>query len=215
MDGTSGKVELVVDGMTGVGKTSLVQLLAGDLGLTPFDELFRDRFDILRKFYHDRSKWAFPMQVMFLNNRFSQYRSAGHLAGVIMDRSIFSDPIFARMYREEGYMTEEEHGIYHQLLENFLAEISPPVLMVYLRVSYEEALRRIRLRGRDDELAVEPAYWRKLWEIYEQHYRTYRAGPLLAFDVSKMDFVNRKEDYHTLLNKIRGALDAARREQTA
>lgn len=202
MKASNYNVDLVVDGMTGVGKSSLVKLLARRMRLTPFEEIFRDRYDLLSKFFADRKRWAFPMQVFFLSNRFVQYKQACEAGPSIMDRSIYSDHIFARMYYEEGYLTEEEYGVYQSLSESLLQDLSPPSLMVYLKVSLEEALRRIRQRGREDELQVEELYWKKLLGFYEDRYSNY-TGELMVIDVSGLDFVHRPEDEEYIFNQIR------------
>ena len=202
----STRVKIVVDGMTGVGKTSLVNILSEELQLTPFQEIFEDKNKLLYKFFNDRHKWAFPMQVNFLTNRFQQYIEASSIGDAIMDRSIYSDNIFARMYLEEGYLTPEEYDVYKNLLQTLLEQISPPALMVYLKVSSEEAVRRIHSRGRTEELKVEDKYWIKLNEFYDEHYKNYR-GKLLSLDVNKLDFVHNENEREYVLHQIFNFLD--------
>jgi len=196
------KVQIVIDGMTGVGKTTLVEILSRELDLVAFSEIFEDDNQLLHKFFHNREKWAFPMQINFLNHRFRQYKQASALNSAIMDRSIYSDNIFALMYRELSYFTPEEYNVYLDLLENMLEHISPPVLTVYLRVSAKEAIRRIRKRGRPDELEVEDNYWRKLCSFYDEAYRHY-PGNLLVIDVDDLDFVRFKDHRFRIVGGIK------------
>ncbi|HUW65974.1 MAG TPA: deoxynucleoside kinase, partial [Spirochaetia bacterium] len=63
------KVQIVIDGMTGVGKTTLVEIVARKFDLVAFNEIFEDENQLLHKFFYDREKWAFPMQIGFLNHR--------------------------------------------------------------------------------------------------------------------------------------------------
>lgn len=195
------KVKLVIDGMTGVGKSSLVELVSWKMNLFPFEEIFEDPNQLLQKFFRDRHKWAFPMQVNFLNNRFRQYRQASAIENAVMDRSIYSDDIFARMYLHLGYFTPEEYDVYRNLLETMLEQIFPPLLMVYLKVNTGEAIRRIRQRGRPEELEVEASYWARLNEFYDDHYRNYE-GKLLTIDVSNKDFVNNKDHQEEVLSLV-------------
>ena len=196
------KVQIIIDGMTGVGKTTLVEILAKEFDLVPFDEIFEDENQLLHKFFHNREKWAFPMQINFLNHRFRQYKQACLLNSAIMDRSIYSDNIFALMYKELSYFTPEEYRVYFDLLQNMLEHISPPMLIVYLRVSAKEAIRRIRKRGRSDELEVEDNYWRKLCSFYDETYKFY-TGNLLVIDVDELDFVRFKDHRARIISKIR------------
>lgn len=200
----SNKVQMVIDGMTGVGKTTLVEMLAEEFDLMPFNEIFEDEHQLLHKFFHEREKWAFPMQVNFLNHRFKQYKQACLLNCAVMDRSIYSDNIFAMMYQKLGYFTPEEYAVYSDLLQNLLEHISPPALIVYLKVSANEAIRRIRKRGRPDELDVEDGYWRKLCALYDDTYRHYK-GDLLVIDVDQLDFVRFKDHRTHVVGLIREA----------
>ncbi|MBO8158120.1 deoxynucleoside kinase [Thermosyntropha sp.] len=203
------RVKIVVDGVTGVGKSSLVKILSEEFNLKPFSEMFEDENMLLHKFFHDRAKWAFPMQTNFLTNRFKQYRQAMKIGGVVMDRSIYSDKIFARMYLEYGYLNPEEYAVYNNLLNVLLDYVTPPQLLVYLRVSTDEAVRRIRKRGRPDELEVEYEYWDTLNKFYEENYSNFGESRLLIIQADDLDYVNRTEDREYVLSRIKQALDLA------
>mgnify|MGYP000947361399 FL=1 len=199
-------VEVVVDGVTGVGKSSLVRIISEEFGLKPFSEMFEDENRLLNKFFHDRAKWAFPMQTNFLTNRFKQYCQAMRVGQAVMDRSIYSDRIFARMYLEYGYLKPEEYAVYNNLLETMLEHVVPPKLLVYLKVDTDEAIHRIHKRGRPDEVEVEREYWDHLNQFYESNYREYSlGGELLVIKVDKLDYVHRPEDRAFMVNEIRKA----------
>ncbi|HOB12181.1 MAG TPA: deoxynucleoside kinase [Syntrophomonadaceae bacterium] len=204
MDNSSG-VEIVVDGVTGVGKTSLVKIISEEFNLTPFNEMFDDENRLLHKFFYDRPKWAFPMQTNFLTNRFKQYRKAMQIGRAVMDRSIYSDRIFARMYLEYGYLSPEEYDVYNNLLNALLEHVKPPKLLVYLRVNTDEAIRRIHRRGRPDEIEVEREYWDRLNKFYEKNYQDFNLGKLLVLQVDNLDYVHRPEDRQYMVDQIRQA----------
>ena len=193
---------MVVDGMTGVGKTSLLKIMAAEFGLTPYEEIFRDENNLLGKFFTEGKEWCFPMQISFLNNRYSQYKEALKLGNVVMDRSIYSDPIFAEFYYRSGDFKPEEYYVYRSLFNNLIESLRPPSVVIYLNVSAEEAIRRITKRGRKDELQVPDSYWRALHKAYNDYYNTYRLSPLLKIDVDNLDFVNRLEDREKVLGII-------------
>lgn len=200
------RVEIVVDGVTGVGKSSLVQIISEEFAYKPFNEMFDDENQLLFKFFNEREKWAFPMQTNFLTNRFRQYKHAMKLGHAVMDRSIYSDRIFARMYLEQGYLNPEEYAVYHNLLNCLLEHVEPPKLMVYLKVKTEEAVRRIHRRGRPEELEVEYEYWDMLNAFYETNYTDFGMGRLLVLAVDKLDYVHRPEDRKLVLDEIHRAL---------
>lgn len=201
-------VKLVIDGMTGVGKSSLVKIASDELDLVPYTEIFEDKHRLLYKFFENRTRWAFPMQLNFLNNRFQQFKEASILSNVVMDRSIFSDDIFARMYRHLGYLCEEEYYIYQGLLQSMMETIEPPQLMVFLKVETAEAISRIRKRNRQEELAVEESYWWRLNSYYNEHYKNYKEGKLLTLEVSELDFVYSQEDRRYVLERVQSSLNS-------
>lgn len=198
------QVEIVVDGVTGVGKSSLVRIICEAFELQPFNEMFEDENRLLHKFFYDREKWAFPMQTNFLTNRFKQYKHAMDVGRAVMDRSIYSDRIFARMYLEYGYLSPEEYAVYNNLLETMLEHVVPPKLLVYLQVETDEAIRRIHRRGRPDEVEVEREYWDTLNRFYGMNYKDYSQGAeLLVIPVDKLDYVHRAIDREFMLDSIR------------
>ncbi|MEQ8176320.1 MAG: deoxynucleoside kinase [Syntrophomonadaceae bacterium] len=197
------RVEIVVDGVTGVGKSSLVKIICEEYGLVPFSEMFEDENRLLHKFFNDREKWAFPMQTNFLTNRFKQYCHAMKTGHAVMDRSIYSDRIFARMYLEYEYLKPEEYAVYNNLLEAMLEHVVPPKLLIYLKVGTDEAIRRIHRRGRPDEVEVERGYWDNLNRFYESNYRDYDLGTeVLTIPVDALDYVHRPEDRAYMLKLI-------------
>jgi deoxyadenosine/deoxycytidine kinase len=195
-------INIVVDGTTGVGKTSLIKLLTEEFGYIAYNEIFRDENNLLERFFTEGNRWCFPMQISFLNHRYIQYKEASYLNNTIMDRSIYSDPIFAGMYLKEGNMSSEEHSVYTSLFNSLTSSLTPPELVIYLDVTAGEAIRRIRGRGREDELLMPEEYWLNLHEGYSNYYRNYSSSPLLKIDVTQLDYVNRENDRKYMTNLI-------------
>ncbi|WP_099091562.1 deoxynucleoside kinase [Erysipelothrix larvae] len=196
---------IVIEGVVGVGKSSLMHIL-GDMGYLEFEEPVVDN-PILDKFYYDRKRYSFPLQVFFLNKRFEHIKKASQVKHAVMDRSIYGDAIFARMLNLNGEMSDEEFGIYVELLENMLEHVARPKLMVYLEVSVDEAMRRIQKRGRDYELVVERDYWEKLNKEYTEYFDAYTLSPILKINVDHLDFENSEEDRTYVIQLIQEALE--------
>ncbi len=192
---------IVIDGVVGVGKSTLMSILAKRGDLKEFAEPVVDN-PILPKFYYDRARYAFPSQVFFLNSRFKHLKEASKIEGCILDRSIYGDAIFAKMLCESGDMTKEEFALYEELLENMVNHIKTPKLMIYLEVSVDEAMRRIKKRGRDYEQVVEREYWEELNKQYKSYFDNYNLSPILKINVDNLDFKNNIEDQKKVLALI-------------
>lgn len=197
---------IVIDGVVGVGKSTLMNILAEELNMVKFEEPVVEN-PILPKFYENRKRYAFPSQVFFLNSRFAHLKEAGKIEDCILDRSIYGDAIFAKMLCKSGDMTSEEFAIYEELLENMIDHIKEPKLMIYLEVSVDEAMRRIKKRGRDFEQKVEREYWESLNQEYKSYFDNYNLSPILKINVDNIDFENNKEDKEKVLSLIKNRLN--------
>ncbi|WDC83712.1 deoxynucleoside kinase [Caloramator sp. mosi_1] len=192
---------LVIDGVVGAGKTTLMNILKSE-GFIPFEEPVYNN-PILEKFYYDRHRYSFPLQIFFLNKRFKHIKEASLIENAVMDRSIYGDVIFAKMLMESGEMSKEEFDLYIELFENMLEHCHPPKLMVYLEISVDEAIRRINLRGREYEKVVERAYWERLNKNYQEYFEQYSISPILKINVDKLDFENNLKDREYIINLIK------------
>ena len=196
---------IVVDGVVGVGKSTLMKMLE-ETGRIAYEEPVIDN-PILEKFYYDRERYSFPLQVFFLNKRFKHIKEASAVSNSVMDRSIYGDVIFAKMLCDKGEMTVEEFDLYKELLENMLEHVQAPKLMIYLEVSVDEAMRRIQKRGRDYEQVVERAYWEELNGEYRKYFDCYDISPILRINVDNLDFENVPADREYVMNLVMNKLN--------
>lgn len=197
---------IVIDGVVGVGKTTLMDLLAEDLHCQKFIEPVSDN-PILSKFYYDRKRYSFALQIFFLNRRFKMLKEASAIKEVtVMDRSIYGDVIFAKLIKDVGDMDPAEFAIYYELLTNMLDHVEVPRLMIYLKTDADTAIQRIQKRGRDYEQVVERSYWENLNREYDDYFAQYNLSKLLVIDASQYDFVNNEEDKRIVLDLVKAAL---------
>ncbi|MGG7162492.1 deoxynucleoside kinase [Clostridium ihumii] len=195
---------LVIDGVVGVGKSTLMNILEEN-GYVAFEEPVVDN-PILEKFYYDRERYSFPLQIFFLNKRFKNIKDASKIENAVMDRSIYGDIIFAKMLQDAGEMSKEEFDLYIELFENMIEHCKAPKLLVYLEVTVDEAMRRINKRGREYEKIVERDYWEKLNDNYRQYFDEYSISPILKINVDNLDFENNIEDRKKVMNLIEDKL---------
>ncbi|NTW95421.1 MAG: deoxynucleoside kinase [Erysipelotrichaceae bacterium] len=196
---------LIIEGVVGVGKSSLMNYLVEE-GFTPFPEPVVNN-PILDRFYYDRKRYAFPLQVFFLAKRFEHLTAAAQVEDAVMDRSIYGDGIFAAMHKETKTMEAEEYGVYEQLYKVMIDEVKKPDLLVYLQVSVDVAMKRIQKRGRDFEQSVERSYWEKLNQKYEEYFSTYDQSPILIINVDHLDFESSVDDRLYILMRIKETLE--------
>lgn len=197
---------IIVDGVVGSGKTTFMNLLKEELSLSGFEEPVTDN-PLLSKFYHDRKRYSFPLQVFFLNRRFRMLKDAAAMGeSSIMDRSIYGDVIFAKLLHEGGDMERDEFMLYQELLVNMLDHIESPKLMIYLQCDVDTAIQRIEKRGRDYEQIVERAYWERLNREYEAYFKEYNLSNLLVIDVKNYDLLENESDRREVMNLVKSAL---------
>lgn len=205
---------ITVAGMIGAGKTTLTDLIADHLNFKPLYEDV-DNSLILPLFYtaSDEEKaekrYSFLLQLDFLNSRFSKVKEALIKDDVVMDRSIYEDEHFARVLNKRGEISDLEFGIYQKLLHNMLEELQElpkkaPDLLVYLDISFELALERIGLRGRefeqDDSLRE---YYYDLWSSYDHWVKEeYNQSEILIIKADDYDLVNSERDRLEVLSLI-------------
>ena len=190
-----------IAGVVGVGKSSLTNLIWNKWKFVPFREPVFDN-PLLDKFYYDKKRYAFPLQVFFLNKRFEMCKKSLEYGSSVMDRSIIEDTIFAKMLRDSGDMDPYEYQIYRELFNNMMEHVVQPDLMVYLKVQPEEAVRRIRKRGREYEVKNDTDYWYTLSQNYNEFFYDYNWSKLLTIDCDDLDFVNNQNDQDYILNQI-------------
>lgn len=106
------------------------------------------------------------MQTNFLVTRFAQYLRASESENCILDRSVFGDKIYAPLDYRPGYFRDSQFGTYLMLYDSLLKHLAMSRLMIVLTCSFGEIMRRIRTRGREDELAAGESHWEALYDAY-------------------------------------------------
>lgn len=204
----SNKIFIAVAGNIGTGKTTLTQMLSRRFGWTPHFEAVKDN-PYLVDFYSDMSRWSFPLQIFFLNNRFRAHQniSLGEKSA-IQDRSIYEDAnIFARNLHEQGLMSERDYQNYLELYNTMCQFLAPPDLVIYLKKSLPKLRERISSRGRDYEQNIPDEYLLNLSRYYDDWLERYDLGKKLIIESDGLDFLNNPNDFNYLTDLILTGLD--------
>ena len=162
----------------------------------------------LSDFYHDMQRWAFNLQVYFLNSRFQQILDIqeGEIA-VVQDRTIYEDAhIFAPNLHDMGLMSSRDFENYFTLFKTMMRQVTAPDLLIYLRADISTLVSHIQSRGRDYEGSMSLDYLKRLNERYENWISNYSEGKLLIIDVNDIDFYDNPEDLGKVLNLVKGEL---------
>ncbi len=192
---------IAIEGNIGAGKTTLASKLAEDCNAKLVLERFADN-PFLPKFYKDQSRYAFPLEMSFLADRYQQL--SDDLAQfdlfkdfVVADYHIFKSLIFAKVT-----LQEDEFRLYKTMFDIIHKEMPKPDLYVYLYQNTDRLLRNIKKRGRSYEQEIEASYLEKINQGYLDYIKTQTDLNVLIIDVSELDFVKNQADYLFLLDKI-------------
>ncbi|CAD0002633.1 2-amino-4-hydroxy-6-hydroxymethyldihydropteridine diphosphokinase [Flavobacterium salmonis] len=192
---------IAFEGNIGAGKTTLVQKIAEDFNAKTVLERFADN-PFLPKFYKDQNRYAFPLEMSFLADRYQQL--SDDLAQfdlfkdfVIADYHIFKSLIFAKIT-----LAEDEYRLYRNLFDIIYKEMPKPDLYVYLYQNTTRLLQNIKKRGRSYEQNISAEYLDKINNGYLEYIKSQTDLNVLIIDVSDRDFVRKHEDYLFILNQI-------------
>jgi deoxyadenosine/deoxycytidine kinase len=202
---TEGDVQLrhvAIEGAIGVGKTSLVELLARRFRGTKILEDVDNPF--LGDFYKKKKGAAFQTQLFFLLSRYQQQQEIAQIDLftniVVADYHFPKDKIFACINLDDSELL-----IYDRLYTLLSESVRKPDLVIYLQGSIETCLKRIKKKPRTLEKAVTPEYLAQLIEAYNYYFYHYDETPLLVVDTNEIDFVNRPGDFDDLVGQIQKA----------
>ncbi len=195
---------IAIEGNIGAGKTSLSHLISDDFNAKIILERFADN-PFLPQFYKDQERYAFPLEMSFLADRYqqltedlSQYDLFKNF--IVSDYYIFKSLIFAQVT-----LQPEEFRLYRRMFDLMYKEIRKPDLYIFLYQNTERLLEQIKTRGREYEQNIEASYLQKIHEGYSNFIHTEKNLNTLIIDVSELDFVKNPEDYQVVIERIRSA----------
>jgi deoxyguanosine kinase len=195
---------LAIEGVIGVGKTSLARLLQPTFNAGLMLEVFEEN-PFLSDFYDDRARYALQTQLFFLLSRYRQQREAPQLLAehnaLIADYTFAKDALFARIN-----LGGDELELYRRLHDALAEKIVRPDLLIYLHAPTDELMRRIARRGRPYERQMERDYIRQLGEAYDEFFATYTETPALIIDAAPLDYVANPADLQAIVERVHAAL---------
>jgi len=192
---------IAIEGNIGAGKTTLAKKIAADFNGKLVLERFADN-PFLPKFYEDQNRYAFPLEMSFLADRYQQFTDDTSQYDLfrnfmVSDYDIYKSLIFAHVT-----LQKEEFELYRKLFTLMYKEVKKPKIYVYLYQTTERLLENIKKRGRDYEQNIEPSYLEKINQGYFDFIKSYPEQNNLIIELGDLDFVESETDYNSIIDKI-------------
>jgi len=192
---------IAIEGNIGSGKTTLTQKIAADFNAKTVLERFADN-PFLPQFYKDPTRYAFPLEMSFLADRYSQIsEDLGQLDlfkdFIVADYYIYKSLIFAQVT-----IDEDEFRLYKNIFDIMYKEVTQPDLYIYLHQETNRLLDNIKKRGRSYESEIPADYLNKINKSYADFIKTNKNQNTLVIDMTEIDLIENQEDYIAILNQI-------------
>ncbi|WP_375323595.1 2-amino-4-hydroxy-6-hydroxymethyldihydropteridine diphosphokinase [Flagellimonas sp. GZD32] len=192
---------IAIEGNIGAGKTTLSKMISNDFNAKLVLERFADN-PFLPKFYEDQSRYAFPLEMSFLADRYQQFMDDTSQfdlfkSFMVSDYDIFKSLIFAKIT-----LQKEEYNLYRKVFNFMYKEVKKPEIYLYLHQNTERLLSNIKKRGRDYEQKIDPVYLDKINRGYLDFIKSHPSQNSIILDISELDFVQNPADYEHVLQQL-------------
>ena len=192
---------LAIEGNIGAGKSTLAKKIAEDFNAKIVLERFADNA-FLPKFYEDQARYAFPLEMSFLADRYQQFTDDTSQFDLfkkfmVSDYDIFKSLIFAKIT-----LQKEEFELYKKVFSFMYNEVKKPDVYVYLYQNTERLLANIKKRGREYEQNISADYLEKINRGYLDFIKSHPHQNTLLIDLGTLDFVGSLADYETILGQL-------------
>jgi len=199
---------ICIEGTIGVGKTSLVNLLAKEMDAKTVLEKFENN-PFLKNFYSDRTRYAMQTQLFFLLSRYKQQQELQQMdmftKSIISDYMFDKDRLFAALN-----LDDMELDLYNRIANELQKNIVYPDLTIFLQSETDRLMYNIKIRGREFEKNMDYSYIDNLNQIYNEYFFRYDKGPLIIINTNDIDFVNNTKDLAEIIDFIKQPSEGTR-----
>jgi deoxyadenosine/deoxycytidine kinase len=192
---------IVIEGNIGAGKTSLATMIAEEYNAKLILEQFEEN-SFLPKFYKDPDKYAFPLELSFLAERYQQLKTQ------LITQDLFKDFVIADYFIDKSLifaqnnLQSDEYSLYTKLFNIINPTLPKPELLVYLYVTIDRLKNNIKHRGRSYEQDIKSEYLEKIQAGYFEYIKHLPETKILIIDTNPIDFVNDNRGYKLLTDII-------------
>ncbi len=192
---------ITIEGNIGAGKTSLAMKLAEDFNAKLILEQFEDN-SFLPKFYKDPDRFAFPLELSFLAERYQQLKDTLGVRDLFKNFTVSDYFINKSLIFSRKTLSQDEFKLYHRLFNIINQSLTKPELLVYLYASVERLQANIKKRGRNYEQDIKDQYLEQIQESYFDFIKQQQNMRILIIDTNELDFVNNEADYDYICSLI-------------
>ncbi|MCX6303393.1 MAG: deoxynucleoside kinase [Bacteroidetes bacterium] len=185
---------VVIEGNIGAGKTSFASLLAEECNARLILEQFEEN-SFLPKFYDDPARYAFPLELSFLADRYQQLKAQFNASDMFKTFTVADYFIFKSLIFASKNLEPLEFGLYSKLFSIVSSVVPKPDMIVYLYLNLENLKKNIEKRGRPYEQNIQFEYLEKIQTGYLEFLRQQSDLRVLVIDTNGLDFVARRSDY--------------------
>ncbi len=185
---------IVIEGNIGAGKTSFASLLAEECNARLILEQFEEN-SFLPKFYEDPARYAFPLELSFLADRYQQLKSQFNASDLFKTFTVADYFIFKSLIFASKNLEPLEFGLYSKLFSIVSSVVPKPDMIVYLYLNLDNLKKNIEKRGRPYEQNIQFEYLEKIQGGYLEFLRQQSDLRVLVIDTNGLDFVSRRKDY--------------------
>ncbi|PIF00811.1 MAG: 2-amino-4-hydroxy-6-hydroxymethyldihydropteridine diphosphokinase [Maribacter sp.] len=192
---------MAIEGNIGAGKTTLAHKIAEDFNGKLVLERFADN-PFLPKFYGDQGRYAFPLEMSFLADRYQQFSEDTSQFDLFKNFMVSDYDIYKSLIFAQVTLQDDEFNLYRKLFNLMYKEVRKPKVYVYLYQSTERLLENIKRRGRPYEKSIESTYLDKINKGYFDFFKSHPEQNTLIIDVGELDFVADQQDYDSIIGEI-------------
>lgn len=192
---------VAIEGNIGAGKTTLAETISQDFNAKLVLERFADN-PFLPKFYEDKGRYAFPLEMSFLADRYQQVQDDLSQLDLFKDFIVADYDIYKSLIFAKVTLQDEEYKLYRRLFDLMYKDIKRPELYVFLFQSGEKLIENIRKRGRDYEQNISIEYLESIQKGYLDFIKSQPQNQIKIIDITELDFVKNRKDYLEVLRQI-------------
>jgi len=192
---------ITIEGNIGAGKTSLARMISRDFNAKLILERFADN-PFLPKFYEDKKRYAFPLEMSFLADRYQQISDDLSQLDLFKDFIVSDYDIFKSLIFSKITLQEDEFKLYRKLFYLMYKDIAKPDMYIYLHQNTERLQENIKQRGRDYEQNIDNAYLEQINAGYLGFLKSQPELNIKIIDISNLDFIKNRSDYLKILDEL-------------